>query len=432
MDTPLLERAPAPSEDAPGLLMVAYYYPPQNASGAQRPFRFAKYLRRLGYRPQVISRDLTEVGQSSSEVHRTCPAGEGAGLTEAAAICIRLAERTILPYSDQLPWAPYAVATARLVAKENPPSVVFSTSPPVGAHMAAAMIKREFDIPWIADFRDPLLGNPFRTRRWANSYDAFLERVIVRHADLIVTNTDRSTEMIRSRYPRLAHKVHLIWNGFDPEEDIGPLPIPSRTHRLLLHAGTLYGGRHPGMLLESLKRMISSGSFDPRSLRVRLIGDSGGGDAWRERSDLASLVSAGWVEYVNRAVPLQEARREMSEADYLLLLDLNELGTGSQVPGKLFEYIRIGRPILAFTVQDSSTSRLLAEAGIPYQCIYQSDAPGEVDRKVAAFLSLPTRPVAASEWFQTSFNAVAQTQTLANLAGSLVRAKDRAGIERRT
>ena len=111
----------------------------------------------------------------------------------------------------------------------------------------------------------------------------------------------------------------------------------------------------------------------------------------------------------------------MAEADYLLLLDLNELGTGSQVPGKLFEYIRIGRPILAFTVRDSSTSRLLAQSGIPYQCVYQSDSSDEVDRKVSAFLSLQSRPVAPSDWFQTNFNAVAQTQKLADLFASSTR-----------
>jgi Glycosyl transferase 4-like domain len=421
-DAALRGRVSSPSKDAIGLLMLAYYYPPENASGALRPFRFVKYLRKQGYRPEVVSRGTAASQESCKQVHRTSSPEYGSRFTAAAAGMIRVLERTILPYNDQLPWIPYAIATARRVNREHPVLAVMSTSPPVGSHLAAAWIKHEFKIPWIADFRDPLLGNPSRTRRWAAGYDAFLEGLVMRHADVIITNTDNSMETVRSRYPRMAHKIHLIWNGFDPEESIEARPIPSRRYRLLLHAGTLYGGRHPGMLLESLKRLISSGSVDTQTLRLRFIGDSEGSTQdWYKSADLPSLISSGWVDYSDRAVPLEEARREMAEADFLLLLDLNQLGIGAQVPGKVFEYIRIGRPILVFTARDSSTSRLLAKSGIPYVCVYQSDPPAEVDRKVSAFLSLPTRPVAPSEWFQTNFNAITQTQVLIDLLASVAR-----------
>jgi hypothetical protein len=416
------ERGQTRSEEASGVLIFAYYYPPVNASGSLRPGRFAKYLQRQGYRPEIVTPGVAGDQESCKGVHGTTPVGNGGRLTKTAATLVRFLERTILPYSDQLPWVPYAIATAHSVMQKRPISVVFSTSPPVGTHLAAAWIKHKFGVPWIADLRDPLLGNPCRTVRWAKAYDTLLENVIIRYADTIITNTDNCMETLRLRYPRMTEKIQLIWNGFDPEEAIQPLPIPHRDHRVLLHTGTLYGGRHPSMLLESLKRMISKGSLDTQRLHLRLIGDlENSNDPWLEKSDFANLVLAGWVECLNHAVPLEEARREMGEADYLLLLDLNQLGTGTQVPGKLFEYIRIGRPILAFTVRESSTSRILAKAGIPHVCVYQSDSCDEVDRKVSAFLLLETRPVAPSEWFQKHFNAVTQTQALADLFASLAR-----------
>jgi glycosyltransferase involved in cell wall biosynthesis len=407
-----------PSGGTDSLLMFAYYYPPENASGAQRATRFVKYLRKQGYRTEVITRGKAEGPQSSDHVYRTATPGGGAGTFKAAGTFFRFVERTILPYRDQLPWMPTAIATARRVMQEHPTSAVFSTSPPLGAHLAAAWIKHEFGIPWIADFRDPVCGNPFRTRWWGKPYDAVLENVIIRYADAVIANTNTSVEMLRRRYPGMAHKVHLIWNGFDPEEPMEALPVASRTHKVLLHAGGIYGGRHPKLLLQSLNRMISTGSINAGKLRVRLIGEMDD-YAWFERSNFQALVAQGWVEYENRRFPLEDARREIAQADYLLLLDLNELGTGLQVPAKLFEYIRIGRPILAFTARDSASSHILAKSSIPHTCVYTNDTDSDIDRKMSEFLSYGTQPVAPSEWFQRNFNAVAQTRILTELLASL-------------
>jgi chorismate-pyruvate lyase len=402
-----------------GVLVLAFYYPPENESGAQRAFRFVKYLRKQGYLPQVVTRHKPG-GQCSDHVHATPAPGSEGALVKVAESSIRLLERTILPYSDQLPWVPAATATARRTMAGHPFSAVLSTSPPAGSHLVAARLKREFRVPWIADFRDPLSGNPFRTARWGKLYDAVLEKMIVRQADVVIANTDTFADTLRRRYPHWAHKVHLIWNGFDPEEPVLPLPLPERERKVLLHAGSIYGGRHPGLLLKSLSRMIARRAIELNQLQVRLIGhlETAG---WSEGADFPALLQAGWVECVERLVPLADARREMALADYLLLLDLNELGTGTQVPAKLFEYIQIGRPILAFTVRDSAASRILAQAGISHTCVYITDSEGEVDRKIATFLSKAGEQTSPSEWFQRNFNAQAQTEELTHLLASVTR-----------
>lgn len=100
----------------------------------------------------------------------------------------------------------------------------------------------------------------------------------------------------------------------------------------------------------------------------------------------------------------------------------------TQVPAKLFEYLRIGRPILTFTCRDSPSERILAESGVQYTCIYRDTPPDEIDRKVLATLSMPTQPSATSSWFQTYFDARVQTKTLATLLDLLVTNRTKKGV----
>ena len=97
---------------------------------------------------------------------------------------------------------------------------------------------------------------------------------------------------------------------------------------------------------------------------------------------------------------------------------LSESGA-TQVPAKLFEYVRIGRPILAVTTLGSPAERLLQRSGIPYCSIYPDDRVEDIDQKILHFLSVPTEPVVANEWFWKEFDAVPQTQRLASLIASV-------------
>lgn len=102
----------------------------------------------------------------------------------------------------------------------TPGTVLISTHPPVVTHLVALVLKRRFGRPWIADFRDPLWGNPVRTSYRAGLIDLIIECLVVRHADAAIANTDASAAMLVSRYPELSDKISTIWNGLDPEDRI--------------------------------------------------------------------------------------------------------------------------------------------------------------------------------------------------------------------
>lgn len=388
------------------ILILAYYYPPENTSGAARPFRFSKYLPKYGYSTYVVARsDVNREDHNVYYVSEKHPERWGTAILIEAA---RIVQR-VLPYNELLPWVPAALAAVRKVIPSVPISGVVSTSPPIATHLVALELKYRYGLPWLADFRDPLLDNPFRERPF--NYDAALERLIFRHADAIIANTDATAAVWQRRYPRWRQKITTIWNGFDPEDDCGPAPIPSRGYRVLAHVGSLYSGRHPGVLLSSMERLKAQGRLD-LAWRVHLVGPIQESCLLPYRSSISVLRSKGCLEYDGRTVSRQEATRIISEADYLLLLDVNTFNTGFQVPAKIFDYIRVGRPIMAFTARNSPTDWILSNSGAPHTCIYNDDSPEQIDNKVMAFASLPTTPTSPTPWFREQFNGIAQTETL--------------------
>ena len=102
----------------------------------------------------------------------------------------------------------------------------------------------------------------------------------------------------------------------------------------------------------------------------------------------------------------------LEEADALLLVQPQ---SDVQVPGKLFEYICIGRPILALVPRASAIEQILQKSGIPHVCIYGDDTATLADQKLVEFLRLPNAASEASEWFRTNFNAEEQTKKLAEI-----------------
>jgi hypothetical protein len=108
--------------------------------------------------------------------------------------------------------------------------------------------------------------------------------------------------------------------------------------------------------------------------------------------------------------------RILAQADGLLLLQLQ---TDTQVPSKLFEYICIGRPILALLHRSSPVTQILRNSGVPHVCIHADDEPELIDHKLIDFLRLPTSSVPYNEWFKGNFTAEYQIRALSSIIEAL-------------
>jgi hypothetical protein len=383
------------------LALLAFYYPPEATSGAARPARFAKYLPEFGVKPVAVTRQEASVAAP--------------GHIRLSSKALRLFQRALLPFNENLPWLPYGIHKGTELYGEDPSLCVFSTSPPIVTQLAALVLKRRFGVRWIADMRDPMANNPFRKSRRASAYLKWLEASVMKHADVVIANTDGLKQMLGSAYPEHAGKLVTIWNGYDPAKPLAAAALEPKPYRVISHVGTLYGARHPGALLRSLERLFAAGRLNPPSVRVRLAGPIEEMQVRMDEPPFSSLQTAGCLEIDPQTIPTSAAHRIMAESDYLLLLDLNESHFSVQVPAKIFEYVQIGRPILCFTSRNSPTERILSRSGIPHRCVHVTDSAEATDAAVCEFFSLPTHPVPPSAWFLETFDARRQTELLASL-----------------
>ena len=394
--------------------MVAYHFPPSAESGAARPYRFYRHLPGLGFAPHVIA-----AGEPADSGDRVQFVRDAAWPPTYQTVrgTLEVALRRTLFNDDGRSWTlPAARAASRMLRREGA-EVVYSTFPPINTHLAGLWLKQRHGARWIADFRDPLAGNPARaaSRGLPPWLDGAAERAVFRHADAVIANTDVVAERWARRYPRWRDKIHVIWNGFDPEGGLVAAPLPPRPRRVLAHIGNLYGSRRPDLLLGSLARLTARGAMDPGAFLVQLFGPMDDDSVPAGSEAVRQLAAAGCLEYRNGLVPREEAARLTCQADLLLLIDLLDQHAGVQVPAKLFDYVRIGRPILAFTTHESPADRILARAGVPCAVVHLGDPEAEIDRKVRDFFALPGDPVRASEWFWREFDGSRQAAALAEI-----------------
>jgi glycosyltransferase involved in cell wall biosynthesis len=408
----------------PHVILIAYHFPPGPEIGGQRPFRFYKYLQRMGYPCHVITATAHPASGPANvlEVPDDLRAlWEGTAGTKLSFEAYKelLIRKLMFPGHLGFLWSRKAAARSREIVRDHPGAkfVVFSTYPPMGTIFAGLLLRLREKIPWIADFRDPISGVasdlvPANARFWNDR----LEGLAFRFADAVVANAEGAAETWRTRFPRAAGKLQVIDNGFDPEDVPRAREIPPRTQRVIVHAGALYHGRNPNAILESLSRLRAQGVPEALSAQILLVGTVDH-KAGLDRALFGEAQRDGWLE-LRASVPRSESQRVLESADGLLLVQPQ---TSVQVPGKLFEYICIGRPILALTPKASAVEKILRQAEIPHVCMYPGDEPAAADNRLLEFLRLPNTPAQSSEWFRRNFNAERQTARLAAIVDELAR-----------
>jgi glycosyltransferase involved in cell wall biosynthesis len=250
-----------------------------------------------------------------------------------------------------------------------------------------------------------------------NRVNWFLDKQYVKQASAVITVTDILRDEWKARYPRYADKFHLLWNGYDPADDISALPIPPRQKRILAHVGTLYGSRNPGVILKGLHRLLTTRRVEPGSVAIRLIGDMDKEIARMHQQLFDDLRRYEAIE-VTGMVARDVALTEIRTADSLVLFDMTHRGAYA-VPAKLYEYLRIGRPVLALTDRGSPVDRILSNSGIPHTIVSKDDADTDVDRALLEFLHMPSDAREPSEWFIENFDGRRQAATLANLLAAV-------------
>ncbi len=245
--------------------------------------------------------------------------------------------------------------------KENPVDLIISTGPPHSMHIIALGLKKKFDIPWIADFRDPWTDIDFyhklKLTSWADKKHRNLEKEVLASADHVVTVSPGCAADIGKIARR---KIEVINNGFDPTDYDFELPKLDETFTIS-HFGAFNKDRNPASLWKVLGEMASANPDFKKLLRIKLIGQT-------DQSVISDIEKNKLKEnlVVKDHLAHKEGLIELSKSQ-VLLLPLNDAPNVKGIlPGKMYEYMALRRPILALGPTDADYAKILSEtkAGI--------------------------------------------------------------------
>lgn len=349
------------------VLMVAFHYPPcVGSSGVHRTLKFSRYLLDHSWQPVVLTAHPRAYAQSAG--HQLAEIPSAVSVTRAFALDSRrhLALRgsslrpTALPDAWVSWWLGAVPRGLRLIRRYRP-SVLWSTYPIATAHLIGLTLHRLTGLPWIADFRDSMTEEGYPSDPATRRVFQWIERRTVRAAARLVFTAPSTRRMYLERYPGLdpARGV-VISNGYDEADFmrlLAPVPDNARLIRLV-HAGVIYEHeRDPRPFFRALARLRREGRLSRDTLRVELRGS--GSDAYCTR--LTRELGIDDLVHVLPALPYHESLEDCLHASALLLLQGETCN--HQIPAKAYEYLRLGKPILALTSAAGDTAALLTECG---------------------------------------------------------------------
>ena len=375
------------------ILLISYYFAPQNLIGAVRPTKLAKYLTRMGHEvtvicglghdgkvDQTLARDLKELGdvrllqewnplrklrmkkQSVKQAAPSAPAAapqpamRKSGLKKLVAVLMDqtyillrwLADRSFLH-----------LGLRELRRLSGPYDVVFSSYSPVSVHELASKAKRKgLARKWIADFRDEV-DYPFACQK--KQKDRFMA-MLRREADILCSVSQGVLEIMG--FDDVGRVLH---NGFD-REDLPGLKVEKQPGMLrCVYCGQLNMGRKgvPDRDLTPLFRALSvlmeQGAINREEIRLVYAGTEG--ERWREYAASCGLESC--VED-HGLVSREESLALQQGADMLLMGSVHTWEQRGILTGKLFEYMMMDKPIICCMGGDlpnSAVKQVLEETG---------------------------------------------------------------------
>lgn len=351
------------------VIITGFHFPPSAvSSGHLRLLAFAKYLPEFGWEPVVLSATRGAYPQvdpnSVQSIPETCPVHRAFALDSKRHLGLFGKYPAVFAQPDRwVSWWPSAVFLGLQLIRRYRAQAIWSTYPIMTNHCVAYALNRLTGIPWIADFRDPVVDSVVGMDPMTVKSQTRWERRVVSRAARSVFTTRGAMQGCAERYPDASRdgRFSVIMNGYDETAfaSLAKAPLPSAGRPLvLLHSGLLYpDGRNPLPFLTAVANLKNAGivSADRFQIVLRASGSEG-----RYAEDLQRL-SLDAIVTLAPQIPYHEALQEQANADGLLLFQGSRYDR--QIPAKAYEYLRIGRPIFALVGEGGETAALLRETG---------------------------------------------------------------------
>jgi glycosyltransferase involved in cell wall biosynthesis len=259
----------------------------------------------------------------------------------------------LLVPDTKIGWYPFGVRVSKRIFKENDIAGIFSTSPKMTAHLIARTVHKKYQVPWVADFRDPWTGWEEEIPTFFKGLNEHLERMVISEADVVTSVMEEITEDFKKMYKDVNPKKFVtICHGFDSADFEGVRP-KEFSNFTIIYLGTFYKGRDPQPLLKALHSLVNDNNRLREEIQVIFVGN--------EYQNTKRMVAAFNLEDMVVSiphVPYKESLRYLMGAD---LCYFNTVTTRNALPVKLFDYIASQKPILAIIPEESPVAKVIHE-----------------------------------------------------------------------
>lgn len=245
--------------------------------------------------------------------------------------------------------------------KQADADLVVSVSNPFHLQLVGFVVSRLLGVPWVVEFRDPMVTNPDRDP------DAPLTKVARAVERLCVTKAERVlwTDGIQvgesyycETYPNVDPEtfVELPFKGYERGtfDDVEPEEYDKFT---VTYAGSFYDGWiEPYTFLEGLGEHVEPADSD---LTAQFYGD------WEEQYSAAARESG--IENVvetHEFVPFEEIVPVLKGSDAALYIGGTSPENSESVPSKLWDYIGARIPILALVDHGFRVAEIIERNGL--------------------------------------------------------------------
>lgn len=381
------------------VLFVTYFWPPSGKATLHWPLKIIKHLPEYGWQPTVLTVDedtfsqkdeslLKEVSPSlevikaktfepfdlyrkftgkkkgeeliASETITT----ENKNLAHRISIWIRM--NLFIPDS-RIGWYLSAVKTGSKVLKGSNISAIISLGPPHSVHLIGMKLSKKYKLPHFPVLIDPWVDIIYYRnfkRSWLTlKLDNYLEKKVMLNSKRTIFVTNSTNEDYIKKYSFLKNKTDVLYWGYN--EDDFQIVISDNAeaessdekqdYENLVHAGNIFDYQNPVNFWQTLKNEINAG----RKLKIKFIGTVG-------PAIIKSIKEAGLEEHTIYAgfLSYKDMLRELLSASYLMVCSSEK----RHLPGKLFEYLRTGKPIIAFGDDNDEVKEVLSKtnAGVLY------------------------------------------------------------------
>ena len=344
-------------------------FEPQNAIGAVRPSKLAKYLAQMGHDVDVFTSRIGKqdipyepfgfhviydskpfcVHAKTPMQERVVPKAPKSKLRQE----ISMIYRQIVSYRSGKAFLNRFVAAVQtgeiVLAKYD---CLFTTFGPVSSVLIGRYIKRQVpNIRWINDFRDPMVSRIMPL--CSHSFYRYLQCRSVRECDIVTTVSEGYKK--RLTFGKMKKKIVVIPNGYDVDDrKVVEQCNEFQQQFSLTYAGSLYEGkRNLSPLFEILKSLCDAGSLRKEEISFHYAG----GDFCYLYTQAqiygmeSILVDHGKMSH-SSCMKLQASSR------FLVLSTWNEIGEEGVFPGKLVEYMLMQRPIISVVDGDLAHSEV--------------------------------------------------------------------------